>query len=164
MRAAPTAEEVARVLRYDRSAGDLIWRHRNGAGARNDLAGTVAGTPHKDGYLAVQIGKRKYLAHRVVWLLLKGEWPSRFLDHRDGVRTNNLIDNLRLATKTLNAENQRIETRGSLGVDFVKRTGKWRARITVKGVVRSLGSFSSQDLAQAAYLAAKRQQHEGCTI
>ena len=67
----------------------------------------------QDGYFRVQItvnGRTRTLsvAH-IVWYLIKGTWPEFMIDHIDTVRTNNAIDNLRLAMNTYeNSKNRRV--------------------------------------------------------
>lgn len=151
------------ALTYDPATGDFTWLRRPGRGVRTDRVGQVAGAVNNTGYVAIQIGARKYLAHRLAWLYVHGEWPRSDLDHINGVRTDNSIANLRPASRTLNAENQRLRE-GSLGVDFHRASSRWRARITVDGDCRLLGYFASRIEAQEAYLHAKRQYHKGCTI
>lgn len=143
-------------LNYDPITGALTWLPRSGQGARNDRTGQAAGAPHKDGYIAVQVGRKKYLAHRLIWLLVTGSWPEGEIDHRNRVRDDNRWGNLRDVSKEVNQQN-----RGNVaGVDFVKRTGKWRARITSGRKCVDLGSFKTEAEALAARAAAKDTYHE----
>lgn len=161
-----TAAVVRELLRYDAATGALEWRPRKGRGCRTDLIGTRAGSPHKDGYLHVALKGKKYLAHRLVWLHTKGVWPTGEIDHINGDRSDDRIENLRDVSKAVNQQNQR-KGKGvcaSLGVDLIRRTGMYRARITVKGKVKHLGYFEFLREAERAYLSAKRELHEGCTI
>jgi hypothetical protein len=111
-------------------------------------------------------GRQRY-AHRVVWLLIYGEWPKLEIDHIDGDRLNLRIANLRDVPKIINSENKRRPHRGSrsgvLGVDLAK-PGKWRARIRVRGKTIYLGTFDSPELAHNEYVRAKRSLHAGCTL
>lgn len=61
------------------------------------------------GYYRLEIGRKKYLAHRVAWLLTHGKWPDHLVDHIDRNRRNNRLINLRAATP---AENRRNTTGG----------------------------------------------------
>lgn len=66
------------------------------------------------------------------------------IDHRDGIGTHNWEDNLRIATHIENIWNQPIRTNNSSGFKGVcwhKATGKWNAKIGVRGVRISLGYF-----------------------
>lgn len=160
-----TAGRLRELLHYDPATGVFTWlvhrqRHR---------AGTVAGSPHSAGYIEIGVCGRSYLAHRLAWLYVHGEWPARDVDHRNGIKTDNRIDNLRDVTKVVNLQNRRGAAAGNvsglLGVSkSAAKCGRWFARLQVNGRQKSLGSFDSPEAAHAAYLTAKRQLHEGCTL
>lgn len=157
-----TREELAELLSYDPATGVFRWRVNRGGGAR---AGDVAGTEF-GGYCWISIKNRKYLAHRLAFLAMTGAWPSQIVDHIDGEGLNNAWSNLREASKSQNAQNQKKarsdnET-GLLGVSPYR--GRFRARIMVNGQCHHLGTFDSQLVAQAMYLAAKRMLHKYGTI
>jgi hypothetical protein len=129
--------------------------------------GAVAGSVKAAGYVVVTIDGRYYPAHRLIWVMLHGEWPN-VIDHRNGVRSDNRRENIRAATPRLNAENKREALPnnqvGLLGVFQVSNRKGYRAQITSKGVNHYLGTFESAESAHAAYVSAKRRLHEGCTI
>ncbi len=114
----------------------------------------------------VKVDGKSYLAHRVAWLIETGEWPERFLDHKNGRRGDNALINLREASPQLNAENRRKARRGSrtglLGVSCCG-TG-YQVRVTLAGTTRHLGTYRTPAEAHQAYLTAKRELHVGCTI
>jgi len=82
--------------------------------------------------------------------------PDGYLtDHRNHNGLDNRRSNLRIATYSENVQNAR-KTKSKTssrykGVDFVKATGKWRARICVAGYRIFLGSFDSELEAALAY-------------
>jgi len=94
-----------------------------------------------------------------------GEWPSE-IDHINGDKSDNSYRNLREVSRGENMQNKRKAHRnnktGFLGV--AREAGKYRARIRVCGKNRSLGMYDTPQQAHQAYLAAKRELHEGCTI
>jgi hypothetical protein len=83
------------------------------------------------------------------------------VDHHNHNGLDNRRFNLRLATDSTNQQNARKRitktTSRFKGVDFVKATGKWRARIAVNGRRLFLGSFDSELEAALAYDAAARK-------
>lgn len=112
-----------------------------------------------NGYLTITIDKRAYLAHRLAWLYMTGEWPSDYIDHIDGVPAHNAWDNLREATQTQQNANTRLRknnTSGYRGVKWHKGCQKWNANIQVNGKSRYLGLFDSKEDAYAAYAVAAK--------
>ena len=133
--------------------GYRIWKTRS--------AGKVATSLSGDGYLQVGLtyqGDKQIIAtaHRVAWLLYRGETPEDGLqfDHINGDKQDNRIENLRLVS---NAENNRAFKRpqgGSSqyrGVAWYKRTDRWQANIRHKGIQRHLGCFDSEHAAALAF-------------
>jgi hypothetical protein len=107
------------------------------------------------------------MAHRVVWEVVHGDISEGMqIDHRNGDRSDNSIENLRLVTPEENVQNQRRPKRqnkvGYLGVSQLR--GKYRATIVVAGKQIYLGAFDSPEEAQEAYIRAKRNLHPACTI
>jgi hypothetical protein len=163
MAAGVTAAQVRALLDYDPATGVLRWRVR-----RNHVApaGAVAGSRCRAGYRRLTIYGRRYAAHRVAWLYVTGAWPRGELDHIDGDPSNNALTNLREATRALNMQNMRrarcTNVLGLLGVRALGR--RFNARIYAQGLPRYLGCFDTPELAHAAYVAAKRTLHPGCTL
>lgn len=158
-----TAERLKELLHYDQETG--VFTHR--APRKKIRVGEVAGTTDKiSGYVILCIDCRHYYGHRLAFLYMTGNWPKLLVDHIDGNRANNRFANLRDAPRLINQQNMRKATAcsssGLLGA--YKKRDKWESRIRHKGKVIRLGVFSSACDAHAAYVAAKRQFHEGCTI
>jgi hypothetical protein len=151
------------MLRYDPDTGSFTWL---ACAAAQVKPGAKAGRLNSQGYTEISISSRKYQAHRLAWLYMTGAWPEHTIDHINGVRSDNRIQNLRDVTRAVNLQNQRraavTNKAGLLGVREFKN--RWRAQITVNGTQRDLGYFDTAQLAHDAYLQAKRQLHEGCTI
>lgn len=158
--------ELRELLRYDTESGELFWLVNRRAGAR---MGGRAGTIVHDGYRVITINGRKYSAHRLAWFLAHGAWPRNYIDHINGVRDDNRLNNLRDVSASVNSQNLRGVTRrnvstGFLGVTQHKLLKKFQSQITCNGKTHYLGLFSSAEAAHSAYLEAKRRLHEGCTI
>jgi hypothetical protein len=84
------------------------------------------------------------------------------IDHRDCDSLNNSRSNLREATDTENARNQRRKSTnrsGFKGVNLHSQTGQWHARIATDGGRISLGLFNTAEEAAAAYARAARDLH-----
>lgn len=158
-----TAENVHAIFRY--RAGHLYWRES--LSGKHRVAGKVAGYVSADGYVKVEVGGKAQSAHRIVWLMHRGEWPSGDIDHINGDRADNRIGNLRDVTHRLNTQNRRKAVRGSctghLGVTL-HQSGRFRARIRADGKLMSLGLYDTPQQAHAAYVVAKRRLHAGNTL
>lgn len=159
-----TAARLKELLHYDPETGVFTWI-AGGCLGRNRRHKT-AGTKHRRGYIQIQIDGVIYKAHRLAWLYVHGQWPTGLIDHRNGVQDENRFGNLRDATFLINSQNrrgpQRNTSSGLLGAH--KHQNAFTSRIRVDGAIKHLGSFKSAEEAHAAYLTAKRQLHEGCTI
>lgn len=161
-----SAEVLRSYLDYDKGTGVFTWRvsTRNGYQA-GDVAG---GTKDARGYRLIGLKGHRYLAHRLAWLHVTGRWPVGQVDHRDTDPSNNRWTNLRDATATVNRQNrrkaQRFNRTGLLGVTWDPVWKKYRSNITVAGRQKFLGRHETAEQAHAAYIAAKRQLHEGNTL
>lgn len=159
------ANRLRELLHYNPDTGVFTWRARNGRGANaNNSEGAPAGSMHSKGYIVITVdGHHGYKAHRLAWLYMTGEWPTRQIDHEDTVRNNNIFTNLRLATLNQNAQNRKRPSRnnksGYLGVSWDKKQEKWAATLCINGKNKRLGRFKSPEEASAAYLTAKAIHH-----
>ena len=89
--------------------------------------------------------------------------PNEEVDHRDGDGRNCTRANMRIATKSNNAHNQKrkkTNTSGIKGVSFFKAVGRWRADITHNNKLIYLGSFLTKEEAGAAYATAAKMLHK----
>lgn len=151
------AARAQELLRYDPETGKMIWRVSQG----RVRAGTEAGTFTSDGYhRKVQIDGRNYLAHRLAWLIVTGEWPTEEIDHISGDGLDNRWSNLREATHTVNGRNAKRyshNTSGFTGVGWHKASRKWQANIKVNGTYIHLGCFDDLTAAVEVRKDAERQ-------
>jgi hypothetical protein len=153
------------LFAYDPDTGVLTWRERPESHFKTlracriwntRFAGKEAGTVyagHNTQYRRVRIGGRPFLAHRVIWAMVTGEWPIEHIDHDNTNGAENHWTNLRQAS---NAENGRNcnrysnNTSGITGVCWHKRARKWQAQIKVAGKNIHQGFFDNiEDAARA---------------
>lgn len=164
---AEAAAFVRSILDYDPATGVLTWKAKPSKYSRA-VPGDVADCWNQRGYRRVTIMKREFPAHRIVWLHFYGSWPVGEVDHINGVKHDNRIENLRAVDRSTNAENLRKAPCGSstgmLGAHRVKGIDRFDSAITVKGQRKKLGRHKTAEAAHAAYLEAKRKLHAGCTI
>jgi hypothetical protein len=89
---------------------------------------------------------------------MTGSWPTVLVDHRDGERSNNRWDNLRLATDQQNGQNRKACSRSTTGIVGVVPSGDgYRAHIAVHRQVQYLGTFETLEEAKAARLTAEEK-------
>lgn len=154
------------LLDYDLGTGVFIWRERSSPAHWNSrYAGKTAGSDWNVGnvaYRVIRIFDWPFLGHRLAWLYVTGNWPEHGIDHKDLNGLNNRWDNLRAATKTQNSGNTRLSRSnktGFKGVSVDRKTGKYRANISIFGRQTYLGMFVSAEAAHAAYAAAAKAHY-----
>lgn len=153
-----TQEILKSQLSYDKDTGIFTRLHGRRLNEQN-----LVGSVQTHGYRAISVCGKLYRAHRLAWLYVHGEFPKNQIDHINGNRDDNRIDNLRVVTAKENACNKR-NPQGSnpyLGVTKKKRRDKykWCARIMINQKPKHLGYFDSAEDAKNAYLLAKSQYH-----
>lgn len=154
---------VVDALEADFETGVLRWKERPAAHFNtkkghaiwsSKYPGKVAGTKSTDGYIRISFtlhGMRSpLLAHRVIWFLRTQTWPVT-VDHKNMVRHDNRIKNLRAATYAENNVNRPAIRNGLKGATFDKGTGLYVAQINVQGKNKFLGRFPTEEEAHFAY-------------
>jgi len=157
MKPYPTQERLKELFEY--RDGLMIRKTRPSI---RSFVGQVVGCPDPEGYLRVSVDKRQYLLHRLVYLFHHGYLPE-FLDHANGNRANNKIENLRPASKYQNILNSQIRsdnTSGVKGVCWNARKRKWFAKIYVNKKSLNLGYFDDIELADLVVREARVIHHK----
>lgn len=152
-----TQDEIKSL--FDYKNGKLVWKIKPN---RNIRIGDAAGSIDSHGYLQTKHNGIVYLNHRLIWLMHYG-WLPRLIDHVNGNKTDNRIENLRQATPQQNQHNakRRVDNKsGVKGVIWHKDSRKWRADIQVNGKRRSLGCFDSIENAKEFIMLAREMLHE----
>ena len=139
---------------FEYKDGNLIWKIKPSQKVNiGDIAGCVS-----DGYIQIQINKKLYKAHRLIWMFHNGDIETGLdVDHINRIKSDNRIENLRLATVSQNQSNvtkYKNNTSGYKGVSWDKRRKKWRAQINHNNKKIHIGYFDTPELAHAAYIAA----------
>ncbi len=157
----PTQEQLKAVVSYCPDTGLFT---RIAVTCNRVKVGDIPSHVNGEGYVNFRVNGILHKAHRLAWLYMHGEWPSGQLDHINGIRTDNRICNLRIATNSQNQQNRiapRKDNETKLtGVGFFSPRNKWRARIAINKNLHFLGYFDSKDAAAAAYMKAKNELHK----
>ena len=151
----PTQTALLEVFNYDKDTGVITHKYTTNSG----IQGEIATYDHSGGYLSICISSKQYLAHRIIYLMVTGEWPEQ-VDHINHVRQDNRWVNLRNVTNAENNRNtscQQNSTTDVLGVSLHKPTRKYRAYISVNSKQKHLGLFTTIAAAQAARDLANKQ-------
>lgn len=149
-----TQEMLKDRVTYDCGTGIFRWRVSRGGKV---VAGKTCGSKHHSGYIYMMVEGQIHAAHRLAWLYVHGVWPAE-VDHKNRVRDDNRICNLRDATKQLNHAN--IEGTSVCGKGVRLRGRRFEARIRVRQKTMHLGRFCTQEEAANAYWSAA-QKHFG---
>ena len=152
-----TQEYLKTILNYNPNSG-LFTRIRE---SKKCKTGESAGCLTPTGYIVIRIDKILYPAHRLAWLYITGNY-EKILDHKDLCKSNNKIDNLRIADKSENSFNrtkQSNNTSGYKGVNWHAQSSKWVAKTKYKNKHIHLGVFLTKELAYEAYINFAKLHH-----
>ena len=113
-----THEYLVSILDYNPETGIFVWRERpvehfktkhHGKTWNTRFSNKITGTSKdKGGYCLLGIDQKTYKAHRLAWFYVHKQWPKNQIDHVDGIRHNNKINNLREATRFENNRNKKV--------------------------------------------------------
>lgn len=152
-------DRLRELLEFDEKTGVFKWlKPPSNRTAKRSVAGVVTGA----GYRYIRVDRKSYLAHRLAWLYVHGEWPKNLIDHINLVRDDNRIANLRQATSAQNGHNARLRSTnrsGLKGVSWSASKARWHARIVANYVTYPLGYFDTKEQAHEAYQVAARRLH-----
>lgn len=148
-----TQERLHEILEYDPETGDFTWLVTL---SNRNPAGSTAGSLKSNGYVYIRIDKKDYLAHKLAWYYMYGEWVR--LDHKNTLNCDNTLSNLRPATSQENNRNQCVRYTNLIGVKGVALRGnKYIARITIDKQSIFLGSFNTLEEATNARQSAAKE-------
>jgi hypothetical protein len=154
-----TQQRIKQLFDYDQETGLFTRKITVNSRAKE---GTIAGTDNGKGYIKFWVDNKFYYGHRLAWLYVYGDLPSKGIDHIDNNPSNNKINNLRLANQSENMQNVnkfKTNTSGYKGVYWNKNYSKWTAQIWVNSKRKFLGNFENIKDAYLAYCDAAKIFH-----
>ena len=109
----------------------------------------------RKGYQRLNVSGRNYYVHQLVAMAFLGHTPCGHkivVDHINGIKDDNRLENLRL----ISARDNVAFGRGSSKYAGVSKfRNKWRADIRVDGHLHYLGLFPDEETARIAYIKAR---------
>lgn len=178
----PSSEKLRELLEYNPSTGELRWRKRlpshfspgarfTARGKAATWNGRYAGKPaftalEGNGYRCGGIDGVVYQAHRVIWKFVTGKDPEQ-IDHVNGSRADNRLENLRSVSVGENARNQKLRKSNQTGVPgvwFDRGSSRYIVRIWGLGENLYIGCFTNLEDATKARKSAENQfgYHKNC--
>ncbi len=165
----PTQQYLQECFEYNKDIGAIIWKERPLEHFDSQRAMNISNTRHKNkvidtyshGYIIIDLDGKRYGAHRIIWKWYYGTEPKETIDHINGIKDDNRIENLREATHLENSQNvvnlKKNNKSGYVGVCWHEKAGKWRATFSYEGKTMHLGLF---DTAYEAHLVREAKAKE----
>lgn len=154
----PSKDLLCSLFEYNN--GKLFWKTNK---AIRSKIGSEAGRINDKGRYRVCIDGKDYLRSRIVYIMHFGDIPNGLLiDHKNEIKFDDRIENLRLATNSQNrnnTSNRRDNNSGTKGVSWNKQNKKWVAQISYESKVRHLGLFKNKEEAASVYKEAATKHH-----
>jgi len=134
-------KQVKEFMMYNADTGAFTWIKQTGS----IQVGYIAGNVNYTGYRRLVIDGKYRLAHRIAWLYTYGTFPESQIDHINGIRDDNRIDNLRAVNNSENSKNSKLRNDSTAGITGLseRRNGKsWRVYVQADGKLIGLGTHS----------------------
>lgn len=135
-------------LTYVPESNVFLWKKKTSVKSKV-VIGSQAGT-YVNGYVAIGLLRKRFYAHRLVWLFETNTVPTANLeiDHINRNRSDNRFCNLRLVTVAQNQWNATPPLNKEYVVGVVKVGTKYRTGIKSNGKYYSLGTYPTLDEAR----------------
>ena len=150
-----TQERLRELFYYE--DGNLYWKEVTG----RRKPGPIGCLNKSTGYICHSVDGKYCMLHRLIFMHQYGVLPE-FVDHIDGDRTNNRVENLRSATRTQNAFNRKRPAHnksGVKGVHWCKIAKRWIVQIKIDYENIRVGAFTSLEEAKRAIEKAREELH-----
>lgn len=154
-----TEKQLKQVLSYDPDTGVFTWLIKRSGVNPGDVAGTFRKHDGKT-YVLISVNGKKYRAHRLAFLYMKGSMPDMICDHINGDGTDNRWCNLREVDHVNNNRNMRLRadnTSGTPGVYWNKKDKRWQVSIKVGEKRGYVGQYKTLEEAVDARKNAERE-------
>ena len=145
----PPLEELKEYLDYNPDTGIITWKKAK-QGIRVGQVGGAISSDNRKSRMQIYFNCTCYMLHRVAYYIYHGVDPlEKMVDHKHNPKTNNKIDNLRLANNSQNQMHRvnlnRNNTSGVIGVYWNKKAKKWYSKIYYHSSQKHLGYFINKE-------------------
>lgn len=134
--------------------GLLFWKQSRGNQFTRE--GSEAGKVDSSGYKRLVFNGKRYLAHRVIFFL-HNKYLPKYVDHINGDRLDNRIENLREVTAQQSAFN--TITNRILPKNVYKKLNRYVVKLRLNGKLYYFGSFKDLELAEIVAEEARDKYH-----
>jgi hypothetical protein len=157
-------EELVSKVVYHPETGLFSWKKDHEYAKTIKAGDVISPNARSMGYRVACINKVRFYQHKLVWLYVHKQWPDRQIDHINGDKSDNRIENLRLATHSQNQHNRKkLKSRsGLVGAYRSSRGNTWYSTIMANNKKNYLGTFKTAEEAAQAYAKAKKELHPFC--
>lgn len=131
-------EKLHDLFTYD--GENLRWGGSKGNQAKlNSICGGIV-----QGYRRIGIDGEYWPAHRLIWAFVHGKEPEGFIDHINGNKLDNRIENLRECTNAENLRNRGPNKNNKFGIKGISRlpSKNFSSYIRFLGKRIHLGTFT----------------------
>jgi hypothetical protein len=153
-----TKEILHEYVKYDFETGIFTWKKKSGDKC---VIGGIVGGVQPQGYIQMQICGHNLRGHQAAWLYVYGYYPKQ-IDHKNRIKTDNRIYNLREVTSTQNLFNIGIKkdnTTGVKNVHWCNSKKRFIAKLKIKNKTNYIGSFINIEDAKLAIIYARNKLH-----
>lgn len=138
--------------------GKLYWIKPT---AKKIAIGDTPSWKNEYGYYKVGFYGKLHLVHRLIYLYHHGYLPKE-IDHINGDRSDNRIENLRECNRSQNSRNSKkrsTNNTGYKGVQFNKSNNKWFGAVYAEGEMHKTEYFDNLLLAASALVKIRDRLH-----
>ncbi len=139
--------EILDFISYNPETGEFHWKKDRG----KKKAGSIAGSPSKQGYLEIRFKGIPHYGHILAWFITYGYEP-KMIDHRNRIQSDTRLKNLRETCVSDNNKNRPMNKNNATGFKGVAPCrDRYRAHITINKKQLHLGIFDHPKDAAIAY-------------
>jgi hypothetical protein len=126
-----TADTLRSYFSYDPRTGLLSWKIKR----KGIIPGPISTLDHS-GYVVVTVDRKRRYVHRIIYKMFYDLPDNMFIDHINGNKSDNRLDNLRLTDRSGNELNKPLTSRNTTGyknISYYSADKSYVAELLVKG-------------------------------